>query len=118
MSCSCALVQCCNINLEAAVERSPTLRLCRAIAEIVSAMGRAVKEGRDVNLNALKNEISKKFSLARAPKLVEVRRALARTQRAQRGPWLSRPPPATGAIVPCRSSPLCLTSIGRCWCPN
>jgi len=80
----------------------------RAIAEIVSAMGRAVKEGRDVNLNALKNEISKKFSLARAPKLVEIIAAVPDEHRAVLVPQLRAKPVRTAsgiAVVAIMSKP-------------
>ena len=43
-----------------------------ATADIVTEMVRAVKEGRDVDLNEIKRNACVRYSLAKAPKLVEI----------------------------------------------
>ncbi len=37
----------------------------RAVAEVVSELLRAVKEGRDVDLNQLKCDVSRKYNISR-----------------------------------------------------
>ena len=44
----------------------------KAISEVVEQLVRGVKQGADVNVDALKKEVATKYSLARAPKLVEI----------------------------------------------
>lgn len=44
----------------------------RAVADIVSSLIQGVRDGKDVDLNDLKSKVSRKYQLARAPKLVEI----------------------------------------------
>ena len=44
----------------------------RAIAEVVQVMIEGVREGRVINLNAVKNEAARRHGLKRTPKLVEL----------------------------------------------
>jgi elongator complex protein 3 len=48
----------------------------RAISDIVNALIAGVKAGQDVNLNAVKQQASRKYSLSKFPKLVEIIAAL------------------------------------------
>lgn len=53
----------------------PALRLqarVKAISEVVEQLVRGVRGGLDVNVDAIKREAATKYSLARAPKLVEI----------------------------------------------
>lgn len=44
----------------------------RAIADIVNGLIQGIRDGKDVDLNDLKTRASRKYALARAPKLVEI----------------------------------------------
>jgi len=44
----------------------------RAPPQVVALLIRSVRDGRDVNLNALKMDVARRHGLARAPKLVEI----------------------------------------------
>lgn len=54
----------------------------RAISEIVAQLVAGVNTGKDVDLNQIKRQVSTKFSLARAPKLVEIIAALPEEHKA------------------------------------
>lgn len=54
----------------------------RAIADIVSALVQGVKNGEDVDLNAVKRDASLKYTLTKSPKLVEIIAALPDEHRA------------------------------------
>lgn len=54
----------------------------RAITDVVSALVQRVKSGKDVDLNAIKREAAIKYTLSRAPKLVEIIAALPEEHRA------------------------------------
>jgi elongator complex protein 3 len=54
----------------------------RAIADIVGALVQGVKNGEDVDLNLVKREVSIKYGLGKAPKLVEIIAALPEEHRA------------------------------------
>eukprot|EP00271_Cylindrocystis_brebissonii_P010556 TRINITY_DN26767_c0_g1_i1.p1 TRINITY_DN26767_c0_g1~~TRINITY_DN26767_c0_g1_i1.p1 ORF type:complete len:568 (-),score=90.10 TRINITY_DN26767_c0_g1_i1:317-2020(-) len=80
----------------------------RAIAEIVAAMVAAAKENRDINLNAVKSEASRKYGLARAPKLVEIIAAVPDNFRSELVPRLRAKPVRTAsgiAVVAVMSKP-------------
>ena len=53
----------------------------RAISDIVNALIAGVKAGQDVNLNTVKRQASMKYSLSKAPKLVEIIAALPEEHR-------------------------------------
>ena len=53
----------------------------RAVSDIVNALVAGVKAGKDVDLNIIKKEISLKYSLDGAPKLVEIIAALPEEHR-------------------------------------
>lgn len=53
----------------------------RAVSDIVNALVAGVKAGKDVDLNAIKKEVSLKHSLSGAPKLVEIIAALPEEHR-------------------------------------
>eukprot|EP00897_Mesotaenium_endlicherianum_P004508 jgi/Mesen1/4085/ME000214S03276 len=87
---------------------SPEDGRLRAIAEIVSAMIAGVKEGRDINLNTVKSDASRKYGLARAPKLVEIIAAVPEDWRTQLIPRLRAKPVRTAsgiAVVAVMSKP-------------
>ena len=44
----------------------------KAVSEIVSQLIHGVQGGADVDLNAIKREVTAKYALQRAPKLVEI----------------------------------------------
>ncbi len=54
----------------------------RAIAEIVGALVAGVRNGEDVDLNAVKRAVQLKYSMDRAPKLVEIIAALPEEHKA------------------------------------
>ena len=54
----------------------------RAIGEVVQAMIDAVRDGRSINLNAVKNEAARKHGLRKSPKLVELIPSTATATRA------------------------------------
>ncbi|GFR51456.1 hypothetical protein Agub_g13865, partial [Astrephomene gubernaculifera] len=87
---------------------SPDEARVRAIAELVSLLVSGVREGRDVDLNALKCEVSRRYRLARSPKLVEVIAALPEEHRAALLPRLRAKPVRTAsgiAVVAVMSKP-------------
>lgn len=59
--------QCVTLSVQARV---------RAISEIVNALVQSVKNGEDIDLNNVKKEVGTKYSLSKAPKLVEIIAAL------------------------------------------
>ena len=54
----------------------------RAISDIVQLLIGGVESGKDVDLNQIKRQVSTKYSLARAPKLVEIISALPEEHKA------------------------------------
>ena len=87
---------------------SPEEGRVRAIAEIVSGLIAAAREDRDVNLNRLKSEASRRYALARAPKLVEIIAAVPEAHRADLLPRLRAKPVRTAsgiAVVAVMSKP-------------
>lgn len=87
---------------------SPEAARVQAIAEIVSEMISGLKEGRDVNLNTIKFEASRKYGLARAPKLVEIIAAVPEDRKADLLPRLRAKPVRTAsgiAVVAVMSKP-------------
>ncbi|GBF89225.1 elongator complex 3 [Raphidocelis subcapitata] len=92
----------------AAADAAPGEARVRCIAEIVSALVRAVREGSDVNLNALKMDAARRHGLARAPKLVELIAAVPEEHRASLLPQLRAKPVRTAsgiAVVAVMSKP-------------
>ena len=80
----------------------------RAISEIVSALVSGVRSGQDVDLNALKSSVSRKYVLARAPKLVEIIAAIPEESRQTLLPRLKAKPVRTAsgiAVVAVMSKP-------------
>jgi len=80
----------------------------KAISDIVAALVRGVQDGCDVNLNALKSEVSRKYQLARSPKLVEIIAALPAEHKAVLLPQLKAKPIRTAsgiAVVAVMSKP-------------
>lgn len=80
----------------------------RAVAEIVQGLMHSVREGKDVNLNDLKLQAASKYSLARAPKLVEIIAAVPEEYREQLLPQLRAKPVRTAsgiAVVAVMSKP-------------
>ncbi|KAK8938352.1 Elongator complex protein 3 [Platanthera guangdongensis] len=80
----------------------------RAIAEIVSAMAERSRRGETVDLNALKSAASRKYGLARAPKLVEMIAAVPEADRDSLLPKLRAKPVRTAsgiAVVAVMSKP-------------
>ena len=90
------------------VQFSPEEGRVRAIAEIVAKMIAGIKEGRDLNLNAIKSEASRKYGLSRAPKLVEIIAAVPDDFRDRLVPQLRAKPIRTAsgiAVVAVMSKP-------------
>ncbi|WIA11090.1 hypothetical protein OEZ85_011236 [Tetradesmus obliquus] len=80
----------------------------RAVAEVVNGLIAGVKEGKDVDLNQLKTEVSRKYGLSRAPKLVEMIAAVPEEHRALLLPQLRAKPVRTAsgiAVVAVMSKP-------------
>ncbi|KAG2434395.1 hypothetical protein HYH02_012407 [Chlamydomonas schloesseri] len=81
----------------------------RAIAEVVSLLVAGVlRDGRDVDLNQLKCEVSRRYKLARSPKLVEIIAALPEEHRTALLPMLRAKPVRTAsgiAVVAVMSKP-------------
>lgn len=80
----------------------------RAVSEIVDALVSAVQAGRDVNLNALKAQASRKYGLAKPPKLVEIIAAVPEEQKNSLLPRLKAKPVRTAsgiAVVAVMSKP-------------
>ncbi|CAI7783113.1 unnamed protein product [Closterium sp. NIES-53] len=87
---------------------SPEESRVRAISEIVRAMIDGVRAGRDVNLNAIKSDASRKHGLSRAPKLVEIIAAVPEEHRDALIPRLRAKPVRTAsgiAVVAVMSKP-------------
>uniref|UniRef100_A0A061QU56 Elongator complex protein 3 n=1 Tax=Tetraselmis sp. GSL018 TaxID=582737 RepID=A0A061QU56_9CHLO len=87
---------------------SPEELRIKAISDIVAALVKSIQQGRDVNLNALKSEVSRKYSLARAPKLVEIIAALPPEHKNELLPQLRAKPIRTAsgiAVVAVMSKP-------------
>lgn len=90
------------------VDFSPEESRVRAIAEIVGQLVTGVKEGRDVNLNAIKYEASRKYGLSKAPKLVEIIAAVPENFKDKLIPQLRAKPVRTAsgiAVVAVMSKP-------------
>eukprot|EP00877_Chromochloris_zofingiensis_P012826 jgi/Chrzof1/7798/Cz02g36320.t1 len=80
----------------------------RGIAEIVNVLIQGVKDGKDVDLNQLKTEVSRKYGLSRAPKLVEIIAAVPEEHRTVLLPQLRAKPVRTAsgiAVVAVMSKP-------------
>mmetsp|Transcript_14236 Transcript_14236/g.38587 ORF Transcript_14236/g.38587 Transcript_14236/m.38587 type:complete len:586 (-) Transcript_14236:641-2398(-) len=80
----------------------------RAVAETVAALIQAVKEGKDIDLNTLKTRVSRKYNLARTPKLVEIIAAVPEEHKASLLPQLKAKPVRTAsgiAVVAVMSKP-------------
>ncbi|CAL8463087.1 g2621 [Coccomyxa elongata] len=87
---------------------SPEEARVKAITEIVAELMRGVKEGRDINLNTVKFDAAKKYSLAKAPKLVEILNAVPEEYRSVLIPQLRAKPVRTAsgiAVVAVMSKP-------------
>ena len=90
------------------IKISPEEGKVRAVAEIVDALVSAVQAGRDVNLNALKSQASRKYGLAKPPKLVEIIAAVPEEQKKSLLPRLKAKPVRTAsgiAVVAVMSKP-------------
>ncbi|KDD72223.1 hypothetical protein H632_c3671p0, partial [Helicosporidium sp. ATCC 50920] len=86
----------------------PAQARLRALSEIVSVLTSAVSSGRDVDLNAAKRAACVRYSLAKAPKLVEIIAALPEEHRAALLPRLKAKPVRTAsgvAVVAVMSKP-------------
>lgn len=80
----------------------------RAIAEIVNNMVDLSRKGQDVDLNALKSAVCRKYGLSKAPKLVEMIAALPDAERESLLPKLRAKPVRTAsgiAVVAVMSKP-------------
>ena len=80
----------------------------RAIAEIVNGLIACSREKKDVNLNVLKAEKSRKYGLTKSPKLVEIIAAVPEEHRADLIPRLRAKPIRTAsgiAVVAVMSKP-------------
>ena len=80
----------------------------RAIGEVVQAMIDAVRDGRSINLNAVKNEAARKHGLRKSPKLVELIGAVPDEHREALLPRLRAKPVRTAsgiAVVAVMSKP-------------
>jgi len=80
----------------------------RAIAEVVQVMIEGVREGRVINLNAVKNEAARRHGLKRTPKLVELISAVPDEHRDALLPQLRAKPVRTAsgiAVVAVMSKP-------------
>mmetsp|Transcript_21835 Transcript_21835/g.37291 ORF Transcript_21835/g.37291 Transcript_21835/m.37291 type:complete len:590 (-) Transcript_21835:666-2435(-) len=80
----------------------------RAVAEVVSVLIQCIKDGKDVDLNILKNEVSRKYGISRSPKLVEIIAAVPDEHRAALLPQLKAKPVRTAsgiAVVAVMSKP-------------
>eukprot|EP01026_Neomeris_dumetosa_P077693 TRINITY_DN8389_c1_g1_i3.p1 TRINITY_DN8389_c1_g1~~TRINITY_DN8389_c1_g1_i3.p1 ORF type:complete len:563 (-),score=68.16 TRINITY_DN8389_c1_g1_i3:309-1997(-) len=80
----------------------------RAIAEIVSELVKAVNNGKDVDLNKVKMGVSNKYSLSRAPKLVEIIAGIPEEHKKTLLPQLKAKPVRTAsgiAVVAVMSKP-------------
>lgn len=55
----------------------------RAISEIVLGLIEGIKSGKDVNLNVLRKEVCLKYSISKAPKLVEIIAGLPEEHKAE-----------------------------------
>eukprot|EP00210_Caulerpa_lentillifera_P002292 g2202.t1 len=80
----------------------------RAIAEIATELIRGIPQGKNVNLNELRNQVTKKYALARAPKLVEILAAVPEEYKSVLLPQLRAKPIRTAsgiAVVAVMSKP-------------
>ncbi|GAX83381.1 hypothetical protein CEUSTIGMA_g10806.t1 [Chlamydomonas eustigma] len=90
------------------VQLPPDEARVRAIAEVVQALINGVREGKDVDLNALKMQSASKYILSRAPKLVEIIAAVPEEYRSILLPQLRAKPIRTAsgiAVVAVMSKP-------------
>ena len=76
----------------------------RAIADVVRVMIDAVRDGKVINLNAVKNEAARRYGLKRSPKLVELIGAVPDEHRESLLPQLRAKPVRTASSP---SSPSC-----------
>jgi elongator complex protein 3 len=88
---------------------SPSLGLCWcSISPQSPALLQGVRDGKDVDLNALKSEAGRRYSLTRSPKLVEIIAAVPEEHRAVLLPQLRAKPVRTAsgiAVVAVMSKP-------------
>ena len=80
----------------------------RAIADVVRVMIDAVRDGKVINLNAVKNEAARRYGLKRSPKLVELIGAVPDEHRESLLPQLRAKPVRTAsgiAVVAVMSKP-------------
>ena len=80
-----------------------TGKLVKACAEIVKELVVAVKSNKDINLNALKSRVSRKFKLSNQPKLVDIIAAIPEQHKELLLPRLKAKPVRTASGV-CFSS--------------
>ncbi|KAL6780675.1 HAT4 [Auxenochlorella protothecoides x Auxenochlorella symbiontica] len=95
-------------NKKGNVVLDPAEARLRAISDIVGQLIAGLHTGKDVDLNQIKRIASTKFSLARAPKLVEIIAALPEEHRAALLPRLRAKPVRTAsgiAVVAVMSKP-------------
>lgn len=76
------------------------------IADIINELLRAHDEGRDVNLNKIKSQISSKYGLASSPKLVDIIAAVPHQHRKVLVPKLKAKPIRTASGVSWQPTPL------------
>ncbi len=75
------------------------------IADIINELLRAHDEGRDVNLNKIKSQISSKYGLASSPKLVDIIAAVPHQHRKVLVPKLKAKPIRTASGVSWQPTP-------------
>lgn len=73
--------------------------MVKTCAEIVNELIAAAETGKDVNLNGLKNRISRKNKLANQPKLVDIIAAIPEQHKAALLPKLKAKPVRTASGV-------------------
>ncbi|KAF5828648.1 hypothetical protein DUNSADRAFT_17287 [Dunaliella salina] len=96
------------ISLKGASLLDPEEARVRAVAETVATLIQTVREGKDIDLNTLKTRISRKYNLARCPKLVEIIAAVPEEHKASLLPQLKAKPVRTAsgiAVVAVMSKP-------------
>lgn len=75
--------------------------MIKSCAEIVSELVHAVENGKDINLNGLKNRISRKNKLQNQPKLVDIIAAIPEQHKQALLPQLKAKPIRTASGVCC-----------------
>lgn len=73
--------------------------MVKTCAEIINELVAASQEGRDVNLNGLKNKLSRKNKLPNQPKLVDIIAAIPEQHKAALLPKLKAKPVRTASGV-------------------